>query len=208
MTEKIVFKFEKLSPRLQITLVLLASMLLCAASALAAEEYPLQEARSLYLDLMNFACEPRFHRFGLSEKGPYADWKEHFQELFSSNQAISEFSSCTRYDPVVLLDLAAKLSKQSGRPDEETQQTINLLNNALLVQPSDYSPAPDIRILEGRRLDAEIEGTYGPVTPIMEAQDYWLLYLNGADVTLVVQDGVIERTLKGRHGARRLHMGD
>ncbi len=208
MAEKVIYKLEKLSPSLRVTAVLLAGMLLCAASSLAAEEYPLQEARSLYLELMTFAGEPRFHRYGLSEKGPYADWKEHFLELFSSNEAISEFGNCTRCDPVILLDLATKLSEQSGRPDEATQHTIDMLNKALLVQPSDYSPAPDIRLLEGKRLDAEIEGTYGPVTPIMEAQDYWLLYLNGADITLVVKDGTIERTLKGRHGARRINVGE
>ena len=82
------------------------------------------------------------------------------------------------------------------------------MNKTLLVRPSDYSPAPEIRLLEGRRLDADIEGVYGPVTPIMEAQEYWLLYLNGADITLVVKDGVIERTLLGRHGARRIRMSN
>ncbi len=208
MVTKMAYKFEMLHPTMQLTFLVLASVLLCAASASAEEEYPLQEARTLYLDLMTFSGEPRFHQYGIAEDGPYADWKDEYTELFSSPRAVNEFRSFTRFNPEILLDLAAKLSQGSGKLDETTQKTVDLLNKTLLVRPSDYSPAPEIRLLEGRRLDADIEGVYGPVTPIMEAQEYWLLYLNGADITLVVKDGVIERTLLGRHGARRIRMSN
>lgn len=180
-------------------LALVFCLLFFPLSAVA--EHPsLQDARSLYIDLMLICGEPKFERHGVSLDGPYAPWRERFNDLAANAAAAAAFRESTDRTYADLLVLANTLKNAKGRLTEEILELAAPIEMGLQTPSSAYLPGPEMLALVGAKMDYNLEDAYGPIVPLMEGQGYWLIYLQGADVSLVLKQGVIQRVLKGKRG--------
>lgn len=171
-----------------------------AQPARAGEHLSLRDARYLYVDLMRVCGEPKYARFGVALDGPYAPWRERFNALANDPGAAKAFLDATGKTYADLLELADFLKYSEGAVTSEIKVMLTPIETGLGVPPSAYTPTPELLELAGGKVDYRIEDAYGPIVPLMEGQDYWMVYLQGADASLVLQDGVVQKVLKGKRG--------